>query len=246
MVAQVRPLELPLERPDREHRSPVDARGREPLLELGVLGDAARAHVVDEHPHLHTARHGGLEGLEHRRRHLVPGGDVELDLDGRRRRLHLGGHRVDRAAIVGEQVDQVAVLERQRAEVVVEGRHRRQVRRFGDGRRRELLGGRADGLVRLALPAQPASSEVGPTEEQEDDEARQRDDQDQDQPRHGRRGLAVARQHADREELDDVVGDDQQGAGDDQEVVHYEVRTEAQVVGTSAPPSCDTRSPICT
>jgi hypothetical protein len=37
VVAQVRPLELPLERPDREHRSPVDSRGREPKLFGGSL-----------------------------------------------------------------------------------------------------------------------------------------------------------------------------------------------------------------
>ena len=246
VVAQVGALELALERADREHRVPVDARGVEALLELGVLRDAARAHVVEQQPHLHASSDGGHQRLEERRRHVVPGGDVELHLDGLRGGLHLGRHRDDRVAVAGDQVDVVARLEGQRAEVEVEGRHRGQVRRPGHGLGRQQVGGRPDGLVGLALPPEPTPAEVGPAQEQEDHEARERDDQDQDQPGHRGRRLAVVGQHPDRQELDDVVGDDQHHADDGEEVVHYGVRAWAQVVGMSAPPSCDTRAPICT
>ena len=67
------------------------------------------------------------------------------------------------------------------------------------------------------------------------------------------RRLAVARQHPERQELDDVVGDGQQGAEDGEEFGHEVLLGvvvvgvgRAQDIGMSAPPSSDTRAPICT
>ncbi len=186
------------------------------------------------------------QGLEEGSRHVVPGRDVELDLDALGRTGHVRRHGNDGVAVARDQVHPVAGLQGQRAEVEVEGRHRGQVRRPFHGLDGQEVGGRTDRVVSLSLTSESTPSEVGPAQEQEDHEARERDDQDQDQPGHGGGRLAVVRQHSDGQDLDDVVGDDQDPSGDEQKAVHYDVLAVAHVVGMSAPPSCDTRAPICT
>ena len=192
--------------------------------EVVVARDAPGPQVVDEQPHLDAAGGGRDQRLEEGAGHVVPGRDVELDLDRRPGRGDLGSHRRDGVVVAGDQVDAVAALEGQRAEVVVEGGHRREVRRLGDRRRGQDLRGGTDGRVGLALPRQPAPSQAGTTQDQEDEEARQRHDQDQDQPRHGRRGLLVARQHPEGQELDHVVEEHEAGSQDHHDVAHHRAR----------------------
>ena len=84
----------------------------------------------------------------------------------------------------------------------------------------QSLGGRPDRLVCLALTREALRAHVGAAQEQEHHEAREGDDQDEDQPRHGRGGLPVAGQHPDRQELDDVVGDDEGSSENDDDGVH--------------------------
>ena len=164
VVAQVRPLELTLQRTQRQHRVPVDAGGVQPDDELLVAGDAARCEVVEEQPDRHTTSRRGDEGVEERAGHLVPGSDVELHLDGGRGALDRLGHPLDRVAVARDQLDEVAVLEGQRPQVAVQRRHgvevrpdRRPARRAAGRSRpgslpRPRVGGPASWLPRWSAP----------------------------------------------------------------------------------------------
>ena len=125
--------------------------------------------------------------------------------------------------VVGDEIDVVAALQGQGAQVPAEVHDRLEVGRSLDGLRRELVGCRPDGVVGLTLSGEPAHTETGATQDQEEHEPRQGQDHDEDEPRHGDRRLAIAREDPDRQDLDDVVGHHQHRTQHDQKVRHVPV-----------------------
>ena len=213
MVAQVGPPPDALQRLDRQHRVPLDVGRVEPGPELLVARDASGPEVVEQQPDGDSPPGGAHECLVEGVGHVVPGRDVELDVDPRRGAVDLRSHGCDRGAVAGEEVDPVAAEHRHRSEVPVQRGHRRQVPRPGDlGSHGGQAGGPLDDQrVDLGLLLPAPALDPGPAQHQEDDEPGERDDEDQEQPRHPARGATVPRYDADRHHLDHQVEQVQSG-----------------------------------
>jgi hypothetical protein len=158
---------------------PLDLRFLELRQHVLVAGYTPGAEMVEEQAHRHPALGRVDHGREHRLGHLVPGGDVELDVDevlGIRDRL---GHRRDRLLVVLEQLDVVVRLQGKCTQSVVEPSHRDDVRRLlAVVRERGGVPGRLqDSVVRFLLSDISLLLEPGPSEHGERDQPEQRTQQ---------------------------------------------------------------------
>jgi len=214
VVAQVGAPPHALRRVERQHLLEVQPRLAQPAPRDAALRVADRRPVVVQHPHLHAAVVGALEGVEEREGRLVAREDVELDVHVALGLVDRGRHRLDRLAVVGQQLGRVARAERHGAEGAVELHDAAEPRRLGldrGGLRVEAGGAVEDALVDLALLLAPVAGQLRRADQAEQQAAGDRRDEDRGQPRHRGARLAVARHRRDRHHPDQDVDDEHHG-----------------------------------
>ena len=193
-----------LERVEREHLAPLDPGSIQPLEEVLVPRDAARAEVVEKKLHLDPT----LGRLCHRGEdwvgRVVPGGDVELHQDVPLRTAHRVSHLRDRRLVMRQVLDTVAARHRHGPQGAVEVYRRREVLRTDQTDRHVRQVGGAGGdlavCVRLLVPT--LRPDRSATEEREGDQPDPRRQNDKHQPGEPRGRLTVPRHQPQRQHLD--------------------------------------------
>ena len=213
VIAQIRALELPVQRLQRQQEVPVGAHARQALFRLAVKRLGQVRPVVHEHPHVHAARDGFFHRHEESLGGRVALEDVELNIHVRRRRTDRLGHLVDAGLVVRDDARTVVARQRQGAERAVHLHDLVEpLRRVGQQRAElEVMVRLAQHLVDLGLDVATLLRQSRVTDQQEQEHARNGQEEDQEQPRHGRCGASTGRHEQNRRDTDDHVDDEDDG-----------------------------------